>query len=243
MNFTYKIENYYPHESRLFVVYTPEDSALEPMGGWVIISATMTEAEIQATIIQDAPYSRWETPKSPIAKLLEGTGGRGAKPVPVIQPQAPASPNPSVNNTPTVVTNFALSHSLPENFAYSFTQYNASTKKDISHVYSATDYLIKTNVENTEVLEYYQANVSIEGVPYSWVSRDVVSGTVLDRYTHTVGGLEKIPDVGTSIVRTNFSGYDYIDPRLQPLLSDFTDKGRIFAWSDKATGLIVEYRA
>jgi hypothetical protein len=93
MDFTYKIENYYPSESRLFVVYTPVDTALEPMGGWVCISATMTEAEIHATIIQDAPYGRWEMVSSPVAKSLEGHIGQGAKPA-LPEPEVPPEPTP-----------------------------------------------------------------------------------------------------------------------------------------------------
>ena len=82
MDFTYKIENYYPYESRLFVIYTPVDTTFEPMGGWVSISATMTEPEIEAAVVQQAPYYRWETVQSPVAKLLEGHTGQGTKPVP-----------------------------------------------------------------------------------------------------------------------------------------------------------------
>ena len=84
MNFIYKIENYYPYESRLFVIYTPVDTNFEPMGGWVNISATMTEAEIEAAVIQQAPYYHWEVAHSPVAKLLEGRTGQGEKPAPIV---------------------------------------------------------------------------------------------------------------------------------------------------------------
>lgn len=46
MNFTYKIENYYPYESRIFVIYTPTDPSYEPLGGWVNVAATTAEAQV-----------------------------------------------------------------------------------------------------------------------------------------------------------------------------------------------------
>ena len=91
MNFTYKIENYIPSESRLFVIYTSEDTTKDPMGGWVIITPAMTEAEIETAIIQQCPYYRWDIIASPIAEALVGHTGAGSKP-----PEPTPEPTPEL---------------------------------------------------------------------------------------------------------------------------------------------------
>lgn len=72
MQFTYKIENYFPSENRLFVVYQPADETLPPFGNWVPISTGMTEEAIHERIISAVPYSKWTTPADPIAQQLVG---------------------------------------------------------------------------------------------------------------------------------------------------------------------------
>jgi len=79
MEFTFKIENYYPYENRLFVLYTPIDVLLEPMGGWVYITASMTESEIQDAVVAAAPIDRWGVTKNVFAGNMVGYTNTGVK--------------------------------------------------------------------------------------------------------------------------------------------------------------------
>ena len=58
MNFTYIAENYYQAEGRLYVVYTPEDTALLPMGAWVFLESDM-DAQGIADVIGEGLGLEW----------------------------------------------------------------------------------------------------------------------------------------------------------------------------------------
>ena len=90
MNFTYKIENYYPYESRVFVIYTPEDSTLDQLGGWVHVLPEDTQEQIIEKVIAQAPLYKWSMSKSTIAEQLAGIEGSGVAttPDPVTEPVA-----------------------------------------------------------------------------------------------------------------------------------------------------------
>lgn len=77
MQFTYKIENYYPYENRVFVVYTPSDTSYESLGAWVYVSATMTEQEIIDAVIAGAPNDKWMMAKSSVIGNMLGNTGAG----------------------------------------------------------------------------------------------------------------------------------------------------------------------
>ncbi len=72
MQFTYQIENYYPYESRVFVIYTPVDPALPPLGGWVSVASDMTQDQIKAAVVAGAPLDKWQTVQSTSAVALIG---------------------------------------------------------------------------------------------------------------------------------------------------------------------------
>lgn len=95
MEFTYKIENYYPYENRLFVVYTPSDTSLDPLGAWVSVTAAMTEVEIKQAVINAAPVSKWDIVKSSVAERLVGLEETT---------NSSAIISPPVVNTPFVIT-------------------------------------------------------------------------------------------------------------------------------------------
>jgi len=93
MNFTYKIENYYPYESRVFVVYTPDDTEKDPMGGWVTIAPEDTQEQIVSKVISHAPLARWNMPMSTVAEGLTGFEGSGSiEPPPEPSPLPPPTP-------------------------------------------------------------------------------------------------------------------------------------------------------
>jgi hypothetical protein len=70
MEFTYKIENYIQSEKRLFVVYTPTDTALPAWGNWVQINDDMTEAQIKERVVESLPTYRWANTEIAAAKNL-----------------------------------------------------------------------------------------------------------------------------------------------------------------------------
>jgi len=70
MEFTYKIDNYIQSEKRLFVVYTPTDTALPAWGNWVQLDDGMTEDQIKERVIQLLPIYRWENTEIAAAKNL-----------------------------------------------------------------------------------------------------------------------------------------------------------------------------
>lgn len=128
---------------------------------------------------------------------------------------------------------------------YAYTNYNATTKQDISHVFSAKDgeknYLIK--VSGDSVTEWYETNVEVNGAVRSWVSYDLETDQPIEYYElqgYTANW--KYDLSGNFIVATNFcSGSQGIPEDKLSLLDDFIYKHRAVAWSDKAYGFIVEY--
>lgn len=91
MEFTYKIQNYYPYESRIFVEYTPTNAMYEPLGGWVSISPDMSAAQIREAVINNAPLSKWSIIKSTNVMGLIGTTRIGtATPPPAVELVPPA---------------------------------------------------------------------------------------------------------------------------------------------------------
>lgn len=145
-------------------------------------------------------------------------------------------------DVPSCVSKFMADKGIEGPATYSYSVFNTELSKDVGHVYGTMNHLIKTNPDRTIVTEYYEANVVVEGTRYLWVSRNVATDGVMDKYTKILNGVEKIPAGDQGPVRTFFGGYDSIDPRLQPVLSAFQNKNRIMAWSQKSSGLVVEYR-
>lgn len=135
---------------------------------------------------------------------------------------------------------FAKNKNLVGTVQYLLTNYNATTQQDIANIFALDNYLIK--VADNQVSEFYQANVKINDVVYAWVSRNVQTNDVIDKYVLTANGLDKYtPDTSQQVVRTNFGGYKTIPDDLKPLLENFKYKDNIKMWSVKNYGFIVEY--
>jgi len=124
---------------------------------------------------------------------------------------------------------------------YILTNFNVTTNQDIANVFSVGKYLIK--VSNNQVSEFYDSNVTIDGETFPWVSRDPLTGKIVDKYRAFANGLEKYTqDPTADPVRTYVGGYDTIPESLRPALEDFPYKYSIQHWSVKSYGFIVEYR-
>jgi hypothetical protein len=89
MDITYKIENYYPLEDRVFVVYQAE--GYEPLGGWVYIPETATSEEIVAAVEASAPLSKWRKGKNSAVAALLNQDRTGVAVESVPEPVAPAA--------------------------------------------------------------------------------------------------------------------------------------------------------
>ena len=88
MDFTYKIEGYYPYEARVFVVYTPVDAQYEQLGAWVSVTPTMTETEINTAVVAAAPIDKWTMSQSSAVQSLIGaeSTGTATAPAPFVPP-------------------------------------------------------------------------------------------------------------------------------------------------------------
>jgi len=89
MNFTYKIENYYPLEDRVFVVYQAE--GYEPLGGWVHVPETATSEEIAAAVEASAPLKKWRKGKNSAVTALLNQDRAGVAIESVPEPENPAA--------------------------------------------------------------------------------------------------------------------------------------------------------
>ena len=107
MQFTYKIENYYPLDSRAFVIYTAADASKPPLGVWVYITDDMTEEQIDTAIIAAAPVSKWmKGENAAIAAKLGKVSG--LKTPPVVEPFVP----PTEPDVPQVVSIYQAKEAL-----------------------------------------------------------------------------------------------------------------------------------
>lgn len=146
-------------------------------------------------------------------------------------------PTPVVGvDVPACVTSFLASKGISENTKYAYSVYDATGKADIATVFSAGKYLIKTDVAETTVLEWYEHNVGGN----AWVSRDVASGDIVDRYVMVQNGVKKLPSQNSPAVTTYFGAE--VDPLIAPQIADFQYANSVRSWSSKANGsLVVEY--
>lgn len=91
MNFTFKIENYFPFEERAFAVY--ETDGFEPLGAFFPLSEGATESEILLAAQRAAPLDKWLKRQNPVASSLLGRHQQGVEQA---KPEAPASfPEPA----------------------------------------------------------------------------------------------------------------------------------------------------
>lgn len=91
MNISYKIENYYPHDSRCFVIYEAE--GFEPLGGWVYVPEEATDEQIHAAVLAMAPTEKWRKGQNMsignlIGKTYSGTEQPAPPPVEPVSPEA-----------------------------------------------------------------------------------------------------------------------------------------------------------
>lgn len=123
---------------------------------------------------------------------------------------------------------------------YIYSVYNATTKQKTGEVFYGGDYYVK--VFNGVVIEWYELNYDLNGTIREFVSFET-GDTPIDYYLPTSPQLCSKYDAVTDefIVTVNYANYADIPEDKKPLLVDFDQNDRIFTYSDKSYGFVVEY--
>jgi hypothetical protein len=126
---------------------------------------------------------------------------------------------------------------------YLLTQWNLTTNEMLGNLFSSGENAVSpgrfmVKVKNSVVSEWYESIVG----PFTWVSKDLNTGKILDKYVLTQRGLEKyISDVGVDPTITHFGNFNSIPPTLKSLLGNFEYRYYIISWALKPYGFIVEF--
>lgn len=130
------------------------------------------------------------------------------------------------------------------NLYYFVTVHNATIGQDIAMAFTSGNKgvdNVKVSLLTNSVSEWYQVgNFEIDGEFYGGVSKDLVTGDIIDKYRMVNIAQEKITPSGNVV--TTFS-YDTkpTDPEQARLLNDFKYKDYVTGWSNKENGFIIQY--
>lgn len=91
MNFTYEIKKYNKDTASALVLYTPEDSSLEPKYKWVSVLSSWNAEDIKAEIIKVFPKYLWESANNTAIKELLETSIEASYSTPVVEEYTPTS--------------------------------------------------------------------------------------------------------------------------------------------------------
>jgi len=137
-------------------------------------------------------------------------------------------------------TEFLVGKSLPADVLYVTSMYNVTTKELLANLFRCENQLVK--VLNGIPIEWYEAAVVIDEEPYTYVSKSLDAGVVIDKYIIDQRGLVKLSqDLSVAPTITNLGTFASMPPLLQPLVESFEHYERIRAWSLTPYGLVVEY--
>ena len=100
-NFTFVLENYYPEDSRAYVIYTASDKNIPPRGQWVYISPTWDSNAIEQAIISAYPANQMRPvpPANANISALVGEPRAGEYSEPIHVPAEPIVDESSVRIT------------------------------------------------------------------------------------------------------------------------------------------------
>lgn len=123
---------------------------------------------------------------------------------------------------------------------YIYSIYNASTNEFGGDVFYGGNYYVK--VLNGAVIEYYEINYDLNGTIREFVSFGT-GDTPVDYYLPTDSTCCSKYDAVTNdfIVKTNYANYVGIPDDKKQLLANFSQTDRIFSYSEKTYGFVVEY--
>lgn len=142
--------------------------------------------------------------------------------------------------------NFFINKNINTNPFYVCTMFNITTNEILTHVFRDD---VKNNfvkIKNGLPTEWYEmSNFVIEDKQYSFISKDLSTGEIIDKYFYTEDGSalvkfsEKSPK---DRVITRFQPFEKIDSPYREMIEHFEYKDHIIAWSSKKYGLIVEFK-
>lgn len=202
------------------------------------------EGESLQDVIQSfAPFGYWEEQERPVvAPEVGATGvidpaeqGQAAQQA---QEVLPLYPEYEVDKSGAAA--FLASKGMPDDVSYILSMYNITTRALLANLFRCGNQLVK--VLNGTPIEWYQAGVVLGEEPYAYVSKDLQTGEVIDKYIIDQRGLVKVTqDPSAEPTITNIGTFASMPPLLQPLVEGFEHYERIRAWSLKPYGLVVEY--
>ncbi len=136
--------------------------------------------------------------------------------------------------------------------------YNLTERRYLTHGYTTNEIIVKTRLDHegidvsNEIVEVYKRNITISGVWYPWVSFTLDFEQPLDFYSLIQCGCIKnqkqiYNHVNRGLPRPHSRGYNDLPKRDIPKMprqirDEFPHKfSEVFCWSEKPTGLVVEY--
>ena len=124
---------------------------------------------------------------------------------------------------------------------YFVTTHNATIGQDIAMTFKGLHDNVKISLLTNSVSEWYQVgNFEIDGGFYFGISKDLVTGDIIDKYRMVNVGQEKITPDNTAVMTFSYETKP-TDPEQARLLSEFAYKDYVTGWSDKAYGFIIQY--
>jgi hypothetical protein len=200
---------------------------------------------LDAVIAMYSPVEHWRQQEA--AVIVPTVGTKGATPSQatpaVAESKAVASGEadyPDYGTDVAAAAKFLSDKGLSSNVEYLVSMYNITQKALLANLFACEKHLVK--VLNGEVIEWYEADIAIDGKKYTFVSKDLTTGAAVDKYILDQRGLVKFcDDASVEPTITNFGTYASMPQLMRPLLSSFEHREHIRAWSLKPYGLIVEY--
>lgn len=130
------------------------------------------------------------------------------------------------------------------NLYYFVTVHDATVGEDIAMVFTSGKKgkdNVKVSLLTNSVSEWYElGNFEIDGDYYFGVSKDLVTGDIIDKYKITGKGQEKITPEGKVVITHSYNDLPSDEEQLR-VLNDFKYRDHITGWSDKDDGFIIQY--
>lgn len=145
------------------------------------------------------------------------------------------------------VNDFLLSKGLKDDTGipvYLYSVFNVTTNQIMSHVFDKSSGPYTVKVKNGEILEWYEIfrDYNPSQRSYNSVSRDLITGDIIDKYVFDETGLKKLPTKeGEKATMTYSCSYRSLPHWIKKMLENFEHKEYIWCYSFKSYGLIVEF--
>lgn len=130
---------------------------------------------------------------------------------------------------------FFKKNNLVKTPKYILSYHNINTKRDMAEIYGSGQYFLK--IWEGVILEYYIANVEVNGIKYAYISMDKDTKEIYDYYEYVENGIRKMTD--NTVVR--FEGFSDLPQEYIEKAEYFQYKEYVIHWTEKPYGIILEY--